>query len=50
MAQGLLENNQRNFWSEIPILKGTGSTVSDNIYNVNDAYNISALFISKYVQ
>ena len=47
MAQGLLENNQRDFWSEIRRLKGTSHTLPDNIDNVNGAYYISELFLSK---
>jgi len=48
MAQSLLENNQRDFWSEIRRLKGTSHTLPDNIDNVNGAYYISELFLSKY--
>jgi len=48
MAQNLLENNQRYFWTEIRRLKGTSPTVTDNIDKMNGAYNISELFLRKY--
>ena len=48
MAESLAGNSQRDFWSEVRRIRGTGLRVPDNVDDVNGSENISEHFLNKY--
>ena len=48
MAEAIVNNKSRDFWSEVKKINSTGTNISSNIGDYTNAYDIAALFANKY--